>query len=63
MPTDTPRSVIPASPYRIPGSLFPLAESFNTGILLHRGGPVLFANLAMSRLTGLPAEEDRKSVV
>lgn len=57
MPPDTPRTVIPASPYRIPGSLFPLAESFNTGILLHRGGPVLFANLAMSRLTGLPAEE------
>ncbi|KAB2969668.1 ATP-binding protein, partial [Zoogloea sp.] len=45
------------SPYLIPGSLFPLAESFNTGILLHRGGPVLFANGAMSRLTGLAPEE------
>jgi PAS domain S-box-containing protein len=45
------------SPYFIPGSLFPLADSLSSGILLHRGERILFANKAMSRLTGFSPEE------
>ena len=45
------------SPYSISGTLFPLAESLSSGILLHRGDSILFANKAMSRLTGFTAEE------
>jgi PAS domain S-box-containing protein len=43
--------------YAIPGSLFPLADSLSSGILLHRGDRILFANRAMSRLTGFSPDE------
>ncbi|RTL32510.1 MAG: PAS domain S-box protein [Rhodocyclaceae bacterium] len=43
--------------YPLPADLFPLAESLSAGIMLHRGGKILFANRTMSRLTGYsPAE-------
>ncbi|WP_398306994.1 PAS domain S-box protein [Zoogloea sp.] len=45
------------SPYALSGTLFPLAESLSSGLLLHRGGKVLYANRAMSRLSGFSAEE------
>jgi two-component system, NtrC family, sensor kinase len=45
------------SPYFFPCSLFPLADSLSSGILLHRGGRILFANKAMSRLTGFSPDE------
>ncbi len=47
----------PTHVYTLPGSLFPLADSLSSGLLLHRGGKVLYANKAMSRLSGFsPAE-------
>ncbi len=45
------------SPYFFPASLFPLADSLSSGILLHRGERILFANKAMSRLTGFSPDE------
>ncbi|MBS0353252.1 MAG: PAS domain S-box protein [Proteobacteria bacterium] len=43
--------------YPLPADLFPLVESLSAGIMLHRGGKILFANRTMSRLTGYsPAE-------
>ncbi|MGL4406986.1 MAG: PAS domain S-box protein [Zoogloea sp.] len=45
------------SPYPLPASLFPLADSLTSGIVLHRGDKVLFANKAMARLTGYAADE------
>lgn len=44
------------SPFLLPSSLFPLAESLSAAILLHRGEQILFANRAMSRLTGYSPE-------
>jgi PAS domain S-box-containing protein len=41
----------------LPGTLFPLADSLSSGLLLHRGGKVLYANKAMSRLSGFTPEE------
>jgi len=47
----------PTNVYPLPGTLFPLADSLSSGLLLHRGGKVLYANKAMSRLSGFtPAE-------
>ena len=46
-----------ANAYPLPAHLFPLVNGFTSAVMLHRGGPILFANAAMSRLTGYtPAE-------
>ena len=44
-------------PYALPVSLFPLADSLPSGLVLHRSDRILFANRAMSRLTGYTADE------
>ena len=46
-----------ASPYPLPAALFPLADSVCAGLLLHRGGKILYANRAMSWLSGFSPDE------
>ncbi|MCK6374534.1 MAG: PAS domain S-box protein [Zoogloea sp.] len=46
-----------ASAYTLKPSLFPLAQCVATAVALHRGGTILFANQALSRLTGYSEAE------
>ncbi len=46
-----------APTYTLQASLFPLAECVATALALHRGGTILFANQAFTRLTGYEEAE------
>jgi len=43
--------------FALPSQLFPLANALTSAVMLHRGSTILFANDALSRLSGYAPEE------
>lgn len=43
--------------FALPSQLFPLANALTSAVMLHRGSKILFANNALSRLSGYAPEE------
>ena len=43
--------------FALSSQLFPLANALTSAVMLHRGSKILFANDALSRLSGYAPEE------